>query len=244
MFAGMIGRLFAAALFCVATFASVANAQTVTERARVVAELYTSQGCSQCPRANRLIGTFTGEEGTLALTLPVNIWDYLGWEDTFAAPEFTSRQRAYSRALRSRRMTPQLILNGATQANASNWDESRALLDRARERALTGGPDISISRLRSNRVRITLGSGIRRAPVDVWFMAFEPGPVSIYVTGGANHSRRVSHYNLVTSLVDLGDWNGAPVYFERSGCAPECAVIVQERGGGRILSAAFTRTTR
>lgn len=244
MFLGMIGRLFAAALFCVATFASVASAQTVTNRARVVVELYTSQGCSDCPRANRLIGAFGAEDGTLALTLPVNIWDYLGWEDTFAAIEFSNRQRAFSRALRTRRMTPQLILNGEEQASASNWDEARAILDQARAQPLANGPDISITRLRSNRVRVTLGSGIRRSPVDVWMLQFDPGPVSVFVTHGANRNRRVSHYNLVTDLEDIGDWSGVPIYFERSRCAPECAVIVQERGGGRILSAAFTSTAR
>jgi hypothetical protein len=237
----MIGRLFAAALLCVATFASAANAQTVSHKADVVVELYTSQGCSQCPRANRLIGTFAGEEGILALTFPVSIWDYLGWQDTFAAPEFTYRQRAYSRSLRARRFTPQLVLNGTGQTSASNWDEARAILDQTRrERPLAGGPDISISRPRANRVRITLGSGARREPATVWLVAFDPGPVSAYVTDGVNLNRRVSHYNLVSWIEEIGEWNGGALYFERSRCRPQCAVLVQEPNGGRVLAAAYT----
>jgi hypothetical protein len=239
----MIGRLFAAALFCVATFASVANAQVVSHRADVVVELYTSQGCTQCPRANRLMDSFSEEDGVLALTLPVSIWDYLGWRDTFATPEFTFRQRAYSRALRVRRLTPQLIFDGARHTSASNWDEARAILDQSKATPLSG-PDISITRPRSNRLRITIGPGQRREPADVWLITYDPGPVSMIVTNGVNLNRRVAHYNLVSSIHTLGQWTGEPVYFERTRCSPECAVIVQEQNGGRILSAAFTASRR
>jgi len=240
MFAAMTGRLLAATLLFVAAFALPANAQTVTHRAGTVVELYTSQGCSQCPRANRLVGMYANESGVLALTFPVSIWDYLGWRDTFATPEFTTRQRAYSRTLHTRRATPQLILNGASRVSASNWDEARATLDRAKAQPIAGGPDISFTRPRSNRARVTLGSGPRRAPLDVWMVAFDPGPISAYVTDGVNHNRRVSHYNLVRWIDRVGEWNGTPVWYERSRCTPECAVIVQEPDGGRIVAAAFT----
>jgi hypothetical protein len=240
----MIGRLFAAALLCVATFASAASAQTVTHKANIVVELYTSQGCAQCPRANRLIGTLAAEDRTLALTFPVSIWDYLGWQDTFAAPEFTYRQRAYARSLRARRFTPMLVLNGASQTSASNWDEARAIIDQTRARPIAG-PDISITRPRSNRVRITLGAGARRSTeATVWLVAFDPGPVQAYVTDGVNLNRRVPHYNLVSWIEEIGEWTGEPLYFERSRCRPECAVLVQERSGGRILSAAYTSGSR
>lgn len=237
----MIGRLFAAAaLVWVATFASAANAQTVTHKADIVIELYTSQGCAQCPPANRLINTLAAQDKTLALTFPVSIWDYLGWEDTFAAPEFSYRHRAYSRALRARRFTPQLVLNGASQISASNWDEARAIIDQTREHPIAG-PDISITRPRSNRVRITLGSGQRPdEAATVWLVAFDPGPVHAYVAAGANVNRRVAHYNLVSWIEEIGEWNGGALYFERSRCRPQCAVLVQERNGGRILSAAYT----
>jgi hypothetical protein len=240
MFAAMTGRLFAAAILFVAMFASAANAQTVTNQAGTVVELYTSQGCSQCPRANRLLGMFAAEDGVLALTFPVSIWDYLGWEDTFAAPEFTFRQRAYARSLRARRFTPQLVLNGTTQLSASYWDEARAIMDRTKAQPINGGPDISITRPRSNRVRVTLGTGARRPPADVWIAAIDPGPISAYVADGVNINRRVNHYNLVRWLERVGEWNGEPIWFERSRCTPECAVLIQEPNGGRILSAAFT----
>jgi len=133
MVAGMIVRFLAALAIAVAATATPALGQTQGRRAATVVELYTSQGCSQCPRANRLLGMFSREDDVLALTFPVGIWDYLGWHDTFAQPEFAERQRSYSQTLRVRgRFTPQLVVNGARTISASDWDEARATYDGAR----------------------------------------------------------------------------------------------------------------
>jgi hypothetical protein len=64
-------------------------------------ELYTSEGCSSCPPADRWLGAlprrFSADE-VVPLALHVDYWDYLGWRDPFAAPQFTARQRALSRS--------------------------------------------------------------------------------------------------------------------------------------------------
>jgi len=242
MFGPMIARLCAVVLLALAATAADVRAQTRGERAQVVVELYTSQGCTQCPRANRLLGMFSREDGVLALTFPVGIWDYLGWHDTFARPEFAERQREYSRTMHVRgRFTPQLIINGAAQVSASDWDEARAAMDRQRAAGRpANAPDLSITLLRNTRTRVTIGSGAAGANADVWMVAYDPGPVTVVITGGVNINRSVAHYNLVRWIERLGSWNGAGAWYERSRCAPECAVIVQEPNGGRILAAAFT----
>jgi hypothetical protein len=240
MLAAMKAWLLAAALTLGLAPLS-AQAQVSGERARIVVELYTSQGCVQCPRANRLLGRFAREDGVLALTFPVGIWDYLGWRDTFARPEFADRQTSYSDRLRVRgRFTPQLIFNGAAQVSASDWDEARAIFeDHAGAGFGAAAPEVDIARVRGSRVRITLGARAdfgREA--DVWMIAYEPGPLTVIVTSGANINRSISHYNLVRRIERLGVYSGAAVWHERS-CVPDCAVVVQERGGGPILSAAF-----
>ncbi|WP_395647456.1 DUF1223 domain-containing protein [Terricaulis sp.] len=237
----MIARLFALVLLALAATATAAEAQEETHRPQVVVELYTSQGCTQCPRANRLLGRFSHEDGVLALTFAVGIWDYLGWSDTFAQPAFGDRQRAYSRALRVRgRFTPQLVMNGARQVSASDWDDARAALEESRAAPRhENAPDITISRLRNNRVRVTVGSG-RPTHADIWLVAFDPGPLTVVVAGGVNVNRTVAHYNVVRTIERIDTWNGTATWFERPRCTPECAVIVQEPDGGRILSAAYT----
>lgn len=233
--------LAAAASLALALFAPAANAQS--RQADVVVELYTSQGCRQCPRANRLLGMFAREEATLALTFPVGMWDYLGWHDTLARREFSERQRALSRTLGTRgRYTPQLIFNGDDEESASYWDEARTAIELARETPLSRIPAIAITQLERNAARINIGAAARagNAAADVWVITFDPRPVGVYVGAGVNQYRTIYHYNLVRALVQVGTWEGQPLTFERERCTPRCAVIVQEPNGGPIIAAAYT----
>ena len=242
MLGAMIGRFIAVVLLGLAALAADVRAQVPGRRAEAVVELYTSQGCTQCPRANRLLGNFAREDGVLALTFPVGMWDYLGWNDTFARPEFSDRQRQYARTLRTRgRFTPQLVLNGARQLSAADWDDARVALDQALEapRTLARG-DLSITRLNSGRVRVTLNANARGAGADIWLVAYDPGPLAAVVHGGLNLNRTVLHYNLVRTVERVDTWSGRAVWYERARCTPECAVIVQTPNGGPILGAAHT----
>ena len=70
-------------------------------------------------------------------------------------------------------------------------------------------------------------------------MSYEEGPIDVYVAQGINRYRRVFHYNVVTSLNQVGSWNGGAVWFDRGRCTPACAVIVQEPYGGPVIAAAY-----
>ena len=90
----LISIFFAAS---VTAFATPSFAQEVS--APVVVELYTSQGCSSCPPADALLTKVSEHEDVIGLALHVEYWDYIGWADSFANPEFTLRQRAYALSL-------------------------------------------------------------------------------------------------------------------------------------------------
>ena len=97
----IVNGLCAGGLWCVA-MTGFAGAQDTSARPagapiRAVLELYTSQGCNSCPPADALLGVYAKRDDLVALTLPVDYWDYLGWKDTFASPKFTARQRAYAK---------------------------------------------------------------------------------------------------------------------------------------------------
>ncbi|MBY0564635.1 MAG: DUF1223 domain-containing protein [Hyphomonadaceae bacterium] len=236
----MIGRFFTILVLALAWTAS-AHAQTEGRPARVVVELFTSQGCIQCPRANRLLGGFSRQDDALALTFPVGIWDYLGWHDTLALPEFSERHRSYTRAMRARRSTPQLVLNGATPLSASDWDDARAVFNHAHERGMpASAPTLALRRQRNGRVTVEVGAGQRDgAPADVWLAAYDGGPITVFVRGGANINRSVPHYNLVRRIDRIGVWSGEPATLQRARCSPKCAAILQEPEGGPILAATF-----
>src|SRR3954451_4323047 len=112
-----ISRLTGALGVC----AAVALARPAHSEPRAVVELFTSQGCSSCPEADKVLGELARDPNVIALSLPIDYWDYLGWKDTLADSRFTARQKAYSRARGDRDVyTPQVVVNGAAQVIGSD----------------------------------------------------------------------------------------------------------------------------
>ena len=112
-------RLASASLiagFLIATFVVARAAEP-----RALLELFTSQGCSSCPAADKLLGELTADPSLIALSLPIDYWDYLGWKDTLANPAHSARQRAYARVRGDRQVyTPQIVVNGAMHVLGSD----------------------------------------------------------------------------------------------------------------------------
>jgi hypothetical protein len=88
-----------------------------------VLELFTSQGCSSCPPADRLLGSYTSKENVIVLSFHVDYWDRMGWKDPFSSKEYTQRQYDYASALHSDVYTPQLIVNGQSEMIGSDTDK-------------------------------------------------------------------------------------------------------------------------
>src|ERR1035438_3661050 len=88
---------------------------------RAVVELFTSQGCSSCPPADKIIGELAKDPSVIALSMPIDYWDYLGWKDTLADARFSARQKAYSRMRGDRDVyTPQVVVNGSIHVVGSD----------------------------------------------------------------------------------------------------------------------------
>src|SRR6516164_10887911 len=110
------------AILAIATLIGVAPEANAEPRA--VVELFTSQGCSSCPPADALLGKLAHDPNVIALSLPIDYWDYIGWKDTLALPGHTNRQKAYSRVRGDRGVyTPQAVVNGAAQALGSDAND-------------------------------------------------------------------------------------------------------------------------
>ena len=88
---------------------------------RAVVELFTSQGCSSCPPADKIIGELAKDPSVIALSMPIDYWDYLGWKDTLADARFSARQKAYSQMRGDREVyTPQVVVNGSAHVIGSD----------------------------------------------------------------------------------------------------------------------------
>ena len=114
-------------------------AQTCAAWARppVIVELFTAQGCASCGKADAYQASLVADKDVLPLTFAVDYWDYLGWKDTFAKPEFSDRQRAYDKRFGVAEVyTPQVVVDGRAQAPAVKTDDVDALVRSARRQTI------------------------------------------------------------------------------------------------------------
>jgi hypothetical protein len=226
-------RTFAAALLALSAGAARADAT----KNPVVVELFTSQGCSSCPPANANLAAIAERPDVLALSFGVTYWDYLGWTDSFAKPEFTQRQYAYVQSLhRATAYTPQMVVNGEMDLIGNAADELDRFIDAARNQTPTTMPQITLA-----GGRVTIGAGA--APedaADVLLVRYDPNIVLVPVARGENGGRTLPHKNVVHDLVRLGGWTGEAVVFDLPP-APDglkTAILVQSAFTGPILAAA------
>jgi hypothetical protein len=223
-----------AALFCLILWAAPLAAVAKTP---VVVELFTAQGCASCSEANANLGKLAKREGLLALTFAVDYWDYLGWPDTFARPEFTARQKAYVDRLELREpYTPQVVVDGRAQAGGLQTEKVDRLIAVA-EGAPRDPPDVAFIGER----RVDVGSGrVPRGGAEVWLVRYDPREHDVVVKKGDNRGKTVVHRNVVRELTRLGAWRGRPTAYRLPASEEEglvTAILLQGVGGGRILAA-------
>ena len=204
--------------------------------APVVVELFTAQGCANCPDADRLLQDIAVRKGVVALMLPVDYWDYLGWADTFARPEFTERQRAYADRLKVREIyTPEVVVDGAREAPGLDKDAITTLI-KAEARARTGGPSVKLLH-GGAKVRVAAGAD-RPARADVWLVRFDPAARPVKVKAGDNKGKTVPQRYVVRELTRLGGYDGGVRTYgapKTGGAGLSTLVLVQGVHGGRIM---------
>jgi hypothetical protein len=231
---GPIRQIIAA----IALLIGIAPAVAVAEGAPVVVELYTSQGCSSCPPADRLLGEIADRADVIALALHVDYWDYIGWKDRFADPKHTARQRAYARAQGHRTIyTPQMIVGGVDHVVGFKPMK----LAEAIERHSRVGYPVKIRLIRrGDAVEIRAeGKSTPIAPLIVQVVTYSPAE-TVAIGRGENAGKTLTYHNIVRELKVVGKWNGqggyaATVPLDHSG---PVAAIVQHAGHGPILGAA------
>jgi len=212
------------------------SAGAAAARPSVVVELYTAQGCASCGKANAHVAELAETPGVLALTFSVDYWDYLGWADTFAKPEFAQRQKAYVTKLSLREpYTPQVVVDGAAQASGAKPDRIDKLVADARK-APRNPPDIRFA-----RGRVQVGSARSpRGGGEVWLIRYDPRAQEVAVKSGDNKGQTLPEKNVVRDLVRLGAWRGQPVSFRLPAPSEEAlktVVLVQAAHGGRVIGA-------
>lgn len=209
-----------------------------------VLELYTSEGCSSCPPADKWVSTLKNKD-IVVQAFHVGYWDYIGWVDRFAAPAYTSRQREIASKNRLRGIyTPQVVLNGRDWPQWGGGAESR--ISGAREAARA---HIALQRLGDDQFEATVTSapGLADA-VKTWsayWTVTEHGHNS-KVQAGENAGEFLKHDFVVRQYTPAGDYKSADATPKKlsfrsiaatSGHARQVNLVVFEPQSGKTLQA-------
>ncbi len=174
----------------------------------VVIELFTSQGCSSCPPADRLL-TRLGDDPKLAtkvfpLSFHVDYWNYIGWTDPFSSKEWSNRQRRYAQAFDTNRVyTPQLVVDGRWDCVGSSEDKVDALIDRALKLPQLGKVHLRLSPGDTpNDLRAIADAELTGAaprPLDLWVALYQKD-LTTSVARGENADRTLRNDYVVRRL--------------------------------------------
>lgn len=219
-----IKTFFAVLAVSAASFSS----QSFAGEVRGVVEIFTSQGCSDCPPADRAFSGVISKNGVLGLAWHVDYWDFLGWRDTFSSAQATARQRNYGKGV----YTPEVIVNGTTVI--SNSRSSSAIAS-----ALGGSLPVNVS-LRSNGKGYTVDVGSGSGRANLVLVKFHRSK-TVAIQRGENAGKNVTYQHPVIGSRRIGSWNGTSQSIAlkpgECGGGTGCAVLLQV-GVGRILGAA------
>jgi hypothetical protein len=222
----------------------------------VVAELFTSEGCSSCPPADTLMRQladaqpFDGAK-LVAFEEHVDYWDRLGWRDPFSSAQFTSRQTEYNdRVFRSAAIyTPQLVVDGVRECVGSDRSAIRAIVADSirRPHAAVSVQSMAAASHLAVTVSVDVPAAVeRRGVADVFVVVAEGGLVSV-VHHGENGGRTLIHGAVARSLAPLGHLSDRDHTFAATvdvAIAPNwksrnlhIVGVIQERDSRRILGA-------
>ncbi len=209
-----------------------------------VVELFTSQGCSSCPPADRLMNELSKQKELVAVTLPIQYWDYLGWKDTFATAENTHRQQAYANYFGEHKYTPQMVINGKVDLIGS---KRAKVMNEIAVRTSQDPFPISLGhQLKAETLTIQVPlapedlRGIRARLVAITYSSEEK---EVRVRKGENKGRTIAYSNVADSLNTLQEYAGYPISHDipvANLVKPEadaCAVLLQDKSNGAIVGA-------
>lgn len=224
----------------------------------VVVELFTSEGCSSCPPADRLLARLEQTQPipgaqVIAVEEHVDYWNQLGWNDPFSSPQYRARQNDYAIAFHAKDIfTPQMVVNGQAAFVGSDMNRAYKEIGAAAQSettlvGLSSRPSARDPDLLDLSVKVSNPKSAKWRASNVYLAVTESG-LATFVQGGENAGHRLRHAAVVRSFGVIGrvDPNGAnggelvstlrlPHEWKRENL--RAVVFVQERDTFRITGA-------
>ncbi len=215
-------------------------------RAPILVELFTSQSCSSCPRAEKLFAELAERDDLVVIEWHVDYWNALvdgrdgHWVDPLSARANTERQRDYNYALRNTGSvyTPQAVIAGSTETTGSQQRSIETLIERAPH------PHVKVSvSSHGDEFMVSVAPLAEGGPIKAEVVLVEMiSSMSNEIHGGENKGLTASSRNVAIGSDTLGAWTGAAETYRahiHKAEADQCAVLVQEIGTGQILGASY-----
>lgn len=207
----------------------------------LVLELFTSQGCSACPPADKVMSELIEDNpDMLMLSFHVDYWDRLGWKDPYSLPAATDRQKAYANTVAAKKIfTPQAMINGEWSFIGTKHGDISDALDEARDDESPYLPVTLAQTPTGLEIKITPeADNAVRGTASIWLIGYS-GATTNRIGRGENRGIEVINHNNVQQLMYLGEWheNAVALTLDFVPEADFAAVIVQ-RPASKILGAA------
>jgi len=189
------------------TFKSPKAAKMNANTGFALIELYTSEGCSSCPPADRLVAkiqrAYQGQE-VYILAYHVDYWNHLGWKDEFSSAQYSERQRGYSNYLNLDGVyTPQAIINGKTEFVGSDEVKMKSSIQVALGRGTSAALRLSNLKITGAKASVQYHtSGIQGN--NNLFLAVIEKYAQTNVKSGENGGHTLAHINIVRKLESVG----------------------------------------
>lgn len=206
-----------------------------------VVELFTSEGCSSCPPADKLLRTIQSENAEVyVLSYHVDYWDRLGWKDPFSQHVFTERQQSYAQQFQLESVyTPQVVINGSSEFVGSNEPKLRSALKQSSQVTT-----LEVNLERKKATALALSFDLQTDLAGVVYVALVRPAATTVVKRGENGGRTLQHVNVVRQLTSLDAKTGAQsldinIPTELQSEKLRAIVFVQQKADKHIKAAAM-----
>lgn len=227
------------------------QAAELTGRVPVLAELFTSEGCSSCPPADALLRKLdqlqpVANAQIIVLSEHVDYWNSLGWKDPFSSAQFSERQEMYAHTFVADKYTPQVVIDGRWQVLGSDPKEVESAIARAAARPKSAVRIVSATRDGKEAIIGITADALASGKKDVW-IAIADDHDQTDVRKGENAGRTITHVSVVRSLSKAGTVSKSAA-FEKTVRVPLTApeadmrvVVFVAELGGPVLGLAMER---
>lgn len=181
----------------------------------VLVELFTSEGCSSCPPADKNLAFLEREQPStqaeiITLALHVDYWDYLGWKDEFSSPLYNQRQESYGKKFKLDSIyTPQMVVDGETEFVGNEPGKSVNTIIKA---AQAQKANVEISRL-GDKLKIKITDFPVHADSKVYLAVAEDN-LSNKIKRGENSGQKLQHISVARELKSIGTIDAKTNEFE------------------------------